>query len=174
MTALRNGVPVRLPELTLAPGGVLQVEVLDAAAGEDGLPVVTLRILAATHADGAIPREEGLMLAREVVSYALELEHDVAARAFFGRGEELPLSPQEYAILAFLAANPRRVLGPEELLVGIWGWAKAIEQDDYDALRTGLYRLGKSLRRHLGSRADALIQTRRGDGYCFVPEPRTR
>ena len=50
------------------------------------------------------------------------LELDPLARQVWVRGERVPLSKKEYALLRALAAEPTRVFTREELLRGVWGF----------------------------------------------------
>jgi len=50
-----------------------------------------------------------------------ELEIDLEARRVLRAGEEIALSPREFALLALLASHPGRVFSRDELLNRIWG-----------------------------------------------------
>jgi two-component system, OmpR family, alkaline phosphatase synthesis response regulator PhoP len=79
------------------------------------------------------------------------------------RGEEsVPLNAQEYRLLEFLAANPDRVIGREEILDLVWGY------DSETTTRTIDVHVAK-LRQRLGeSELPRHILTVRGRGYKFV------
>ncbi len=50
-----------------------------------------------------------------------ELEIDLEARRVLRNGEEVALSPREFALLALLASHPGRVFSRDELLNRVWG-----------------------------------------------------
>ncbi len=50
------------------------------------------------------------------------LELDPMSRQVWVRGESVPLSKKEYALLRALAGDPTRVFTREELLRGVWGF----------------------------------------------------
>jgi DNA-binding response OmpR family regulator len=79
------------------------------------------------------------------------------------RGEEtMSLNAQEYRLLEFLAANPDRVIGREEILDLVWGY------DSETTTRTIDVHIAK-LRQRLGeSERPRHILTVRGRGYKFV------
>ncbi len=58
------------------------------------------------------------------------IEIDLAERIVRKAGEELHLTPKEYALLAALAAHPGRVITHAQLLKGIWGPAH-VEDIEY-------------------------------------------
>jgi len=78
-------------------------------------------------------------------------------------GEAVPLNAQEYRLLEFLAANPNRVIGREEMLDSVWGYDSDTTTRTIDVHVARLrQRLGESeLPRH--------ILTIRGRGYKFSP-----
>ncbi len=78
-------------------------------------------------------------------------------------GESVPLNAQEYRLLEFLAANPGRVIGRDEMLDSVWGYDSETTTRTIDVHVARLrQRLGESeLPRH--------ILTIRGRGYKFAP-----
>jgi DNA-binding response OmpR family regulator len=78
-------------------------------------------------------------------------------------GEVVPLNAQEYRLLEFLASNPNRVIGRDEMLDSVWGYDSETTTRTIDVHIARLrQRLGESdLPRH--------ILTIRGRGYKFVP-----
>ena len=50
-----------------------------------------------------------------------ELEIDLEARRVLRNGEEITLSPREFALLALLTSHPGRIFSRDELLNRIWG-----------------------------------------------------
>jgi len=80
------------------------------------------------------------------------------------RGSDpVSLNAQEYRLLEFLAANPGRVIGRDEMLDSVWGYDSDTTTRTIDVHVARLrQRLGESeLPRH--------ILTIRGRGYKFVP-----
>lgn len=67
----------------------------------------------------------------EPVRFA-DIEIDLGARIVRKAGDELHLTPKEYALLAALASHPGRVITHAQLLKGIWGPAHV---DDIEYLR---------------------------------------
>jgi two-component system, OmpR family, alkaline phosphatase synthesis response regulator PhoP len=77
-------------------------------------------------------------------------------------GLEVPLNAQEYRLLEFLAANPGRVIGRDEILDLVWGY------DSETTTRTVDVHVAK-LRQRLGeSELPRHILTVRGRGYKFM------
>jgi two-component system, OmpR family, alkaline phosphatase synthesis response regulator PhoP len=78
------------------------------------------------------------------------------------RDEPVSLNAQEYRLLEFLAANPGRVIGRDEILDVVWGY------DSETTTRTIDVHVAK-LRQRLGeSELPRHILTVRGRGYKFV------
>jgi two-component system OmpR family response regulator len=84
---------------------------------------------------------------------------DTARRAVARGAEEIPLTPQEYAVLEYLAARRGRVVPKSELLDHLYAGDGATE----NAVEVLVHQLRKKL--HDG--ATELIQTRRGHGYLI-------
>lgn len=83
------------------------------------------------------------------------------------RNEEIHTGPTEYRLLKFFMQNPNRVYSREQLLNHAWGQNVYVEERTVDVhiLR---------LRKHLQPYGfDDYIQTVRGAGYRFTPEPGT-
>ena len=80
-----------------------------------------------------------------------------SARKVFADGEEILLTPKEYALLLCLMQNPNRVMSREQLLVKCWGY-------DYDGEARAVDTQIGRLREKLGSRA-AQIRTVIKAGY---------
>ena len=86
---------------------------------------------------------------------------DRAARRVWLAGEELDLTPKEFDLLAYLAAEPSRVRTREDIIASVWDehwWGPTKTLDVHVA----------SLRRKLGG-AHAWITTLRGVGYRLDP-----
>ena len=79
------------------------------------------------------------------------------------RGESVPLTPREFALLATLAEHPGRVFTRDQLLERVWGTAY------YDAHVVDVH--VANLRHKLGDDAThaAFLETVRGVGYRFAP-----
>jgi two-component system KDP operon response regulator KdpE len=80
-------------------------------------------------------------------------------------GEEIHLTPTEYAILASLAGNPDKVLTPDELLEKIWGEKHA---GATHILQVNLARLREKLGDNAGK--PKYILTRPGLGYMMLKQ----
>jgi DNA-binding response OmpR family regulator len=90
-----------------------------------------------------------------------DLEVDPPSREVRLRGERIPLSQKEFALLRMLAAEPTRVFTKEELLRTIWGFRAmgTTRTLDSHACR---------LRRKLGVHGDAFVANVWGVGYRLV------
>jgi Tol biopolymer transport system component/DNA-binding winged helix-turn-helix (wHTH) protein len=91
------------------------------------------------------------------------LEVDVPVRRLHRGGEVVPLEPRAFDLLLLLAANPRRVVGKEEIFERLWDGAFVTDN--------ALTRVIAQLRQLLGDRAESpwLIETLRTRGYRFLP-----
>lgn len=93
---------------------------------------------------------------------------DVAGRRLIAPGgHEIPLKPRVFDTLAFLVANPGRVLTKQVLLEAVWPGAVVEENNLNQAI--------SALRRAFGDTRDEprFIATIAGRGYQFVAEVRT-
>lgn len=80
-------------------------------------------------------------------------------------GEQLPLTPTEYRLLAFLVQNIGRVLTHDQLLHVVWG-------PGYEGEHHMLHVTMSRLRQKLNKLADSgVIRTMPGIGYEFVSDP---
>ena len=86
-----------------------------------------------------------------------DLEINPVERRVRRAGAEVHLTPTEFELLNHLAARPRAVLGRDQLLAAVWGWADASGTRTVDSHV-------KALRRKLG--AD-VIRTVHGVGYAL-------
>jgi DNA-binding response OmpR family regulator len=84
----------------------------------------------------------------------IDLEHFRLTRA----GQQIDLTPIEFALLAFLARNPNRPWTREELLNQVWGYSWVGYERTVD-------RHIAALRRKLKLERDELIETVHGVGY---------
>ena len=89
----------------------------------------------------------------------IDLEHFRVSRA----GQQIDLTPIEFALLAFLALNPNRHWTREELLNHVWDYTWAGYERTVD-------RHVAALRRKLKLERDELIETVHGVGYRLLQE----
>ncbi|HSR95606.1 MAG TPA: AAA family ATPase [Kofleriaceae bacterium] len=85
---------------------------------------------------------------------------DVAEQQLWRGARLLPLRRKPFAILRYLAENPRRLVTQDELLKHVWG-ATAVSES---AVRTHLHELRQAL-------GEGVIETVIGRGYRFTVEP---
>lgn len=86
---------------------------------------------------------------------------DLLRRRVTLAGEEVTLSPREFALLALLARNAGRVLTHRQLLTAVWGPAH-VEDVQYLRVYVG------HLRNKLGASGAKLIRTEAGIGYRLM------
>lgn len=93
-----------------------------------------------------------------------ECEVDLVSHRLVRNGEEVPLTPKEYALLAYMVENAGRALAREQILDAAWG---------YDVFVTGrsVDRCVATLRSKIepDSRKPIYIKTIRDVGYRFEP-----
>jgi DNA-binding response OmpR family regulator len=95
--------------------------------------------------------------------HAGPLEIDTASRSVFRNGHAIPLTSREYALLELLAMKPGRVFSREQIEAALYSDASPPASNAVDSAIC-------ILRRKLSpAGTPALIQTRRGMGYCFDP-----
>ncbi len=92
------------------------------------------------------------------------IEVDLATRLVRKRGQEVKLTPIEYALLRLLVSHAGKVLTHRQLLTEVWG-ANAVEQTHY--LRVHIAHLREKLEDD--SAKPDLILTEPGVGYRLVP-----
>ena len=90
---------------------------------------------------------------------------DVIGRRAMWRGEELALTPLEFRVMAWMAAQPGRAWSFEELRRAGWGKGAADGIDVY-AVRSVVQRLRRKLRK---AGVPASISSVRGFGFRFDP-----
>jgi len=78
------------------------------------------------------------------------------------RGEDLSLSPREFALLEFLMRNPDRVFSQEALINHIWKYDADVSEG---AVRTAMVRLRKKIKHDNAGHSP--IETVYGGGYKF-------
>lgn len=88
-----------------------------------------------------------------------ELTIDRGCHQVMRGGEEVHLTPTEFALLVELASHPRAVLTREQLLAEVWNWIDASGTRTVDSHI-------KALRRKLGN---DVVRTVHGVGYAFEP-----
>src|ERR1700741_3472952 len=86
---------------------------------------------------------------------------DVVDERLSKDGVELKLRRKPFAILKYLAMNPKRLVTQDELIAAVWG--KVVMSESL--LRTHV----RDVRSVVG---DAVIETVIGRGYRFVPDVR--
>jgi DNA-binding response OmpR family regulator len=105
--------------------------------------------------------------APEVKANALQvadLELDTIANRVTRAGEELRLTPTEFRLLEFLMRRNGRIASRQAIIEAVWGLEEDIEENTLDAFV-------RLLRRKVDEgRAQKLIHTARGFGYCVKAE----
>lgn len=86
---------------------------------------------------------------------------DLSRGVLLAGNEPVHLRPQAYALLRYLAANPGRLIGKDELIEQIWQ-GRAVGDDS-------LVQCLRDVRNSLGADGGAYIKTVRGRGYIFDP-----
>lgn len=77
-------------------------------------------------------------------------------------GENIPLPPKEFQILALLAQNPNTVIGNDQLFLELWG---AESFGDYRTIMVHISNLRKKI--EVDPKKPLFIQTIKGVGYKF-------
>lgn len=95
---------------------------------------------------------------------------DKAAREVRLQGQAVALTKREFDLLAFLADNPRRVVGADELLEQVWH--SSSEWQDRNTVKEHIRRLRHKLEPDPAH--PVLLRTVRGSGYLFEPERLSR
>jgi Transcriptional regulatory protein, C terminal len=109
--------------------------------------------------NGTLPRAAGDGDA-EVHAAGLLLDHD--QRRVWADGREIPLTYQEFELLAFLTAHPATVFSRADLVAQVW------KRDFAEASRTVDVHVSR-LRRKLGPRYGQHLITEYRVGYRFSP-----
>lgn len=91
---------------------------------------------------------------------------DADARRVFLSGAEIELTPQEFRLLHFLATHPNRVYNREQLLANAWDEDVVVDPRTVDV---HVARLRSRIEETPG--APSMLETVRGAGYRFNPEP---
>ncbi|PVX30369.1 response regulator transcription factor [Sphingomonas pokkalii] len=91
-----------------------------------------------------------------------DVEIDIAGRRILKAGEEVHLTPKEFAFLVELAKHPGRVVTHSQLLRNVWG---AGHENDVEYLRVA----ARSVRRKLDADStQSLIRNEPGVGYRLI------
>jgi len=140
-----------------------KVDALDAGADDYVTkPFATEELLARIR---AVTRRKPEVADEPTVAFG-EVVVDLAARQVKRAGQEVRLTPTEWAVLEQLLRNPRRLVTQQTLLTSVWG---PTHTRDSGYLRIYLGTLRKKLEAD-PSRPRHLI-TEPGIGYRFVPDP---
>jgi two-component system alkaline phosphatase synthesis response regulator PhoP len=91
-----------------------------------------------------------------------DIQIDLAHYRVSRGGEEIDLTPIEFALLTFLARSPHREWTREQLLDQVWGY-------DWVGYQRTVDRHIAALRRKLRLGRDELIETIHGTGYRLIP-----
>ena len=102
----------------------------------------------------------------ETVISAAGLEIDLAAHIVRRDGEEIHLTPTEFALLRTLMRNRGRLLTHRDLLVDVWGIEYA---DEVTVLRGQIANLRRKIEPSTGRRRHYVL-TEAGIGYRFDPK----
>jgi DNA-binding response OmpR family regulator len=93
-----------------------------------------------------------------------DIEMDTGTREVSKSGRELRLTAKEFDLLAFLAANPRRVFGRDQLMSRVWGYEAAL---DTGTVTVHVRRLREKVETNPSEPTH--LQTVWGVGYRLVP-----
>ncbi len=93
-----------------------------------------------------------------------DVEIDTQTREVRKGGRELRLTAKEFDLLAFLAGNPRRVFGRDQLMSRVWGYQAAL---DTGTVTVHVRRLREKI--ETDPSAPVHLQTIWGVGYRLVP-----
>jgi DNA-binding response OmpR family regulator len=90
---------------------------------------------------------------------------DCASRTLMRAGREVPLSPKEFELLAYLVQNAGRALSREQIMAAVWGYAARVTPRSID-------RFINALRNKLEAdpARPRLLRTVREFGYKFDPQ----
>ncbi|MCY7303323.1 MAG: response regulator transcription factor [Thermoleophilia bacterium] len=93
-----------------------------------------------------------------------DIEIDTRTRDVHKGGTEIRLTAKEFDLLAFLAGNPRRVFGRDQLMSRVWGYEAAL---DTGTVTVHVRRLREKIETNPSEPAH--LQTVWGVGYRLVP-----
>lgn len=147
------------PVIMLTARGDLSDRVTGLNLGADDYitkPFSFEEVLARIH---AVLRRRGKST-EQIVFRAADLTVNTETREVVRDGKRLNLTPLEYALLENFMRHPRRIFTRETLVNRIWGLDFAGETNSVDVHIS-------HLRRKIGKKAQRLIRTIYGIGYCF-------
>lgn len=127
-------------------------------AGADDYIVKPIRARALLSRLKALGRRSATPLGR--LSY-VDLEIVPDEHAVYVKGRPVSLSKKEFELLYFLASKPYKIFSREQILDSVWGRDAVVIDRTVDVHI-------RKVREHIG---DGYIQTVKGVGYKFVPEP---
>lgn len=93
---------------------------------------------------------------------------DLVTRRVLLRGQEVHLSPKEYALLRFMVGQVGRVVTHHQILAEVWGPANT---EDVQYLRVLMRNLRKKIELQSETQAPQLIVTESGVGYRLMQAP---
>lgn len=94
-----------------------------------------------------------------------DLKIDKTAQCVFLRGEEIQLTPKQYALLCYLADHPGIYISREELLQNVWGYSADALPKDTSTINVHIREIRIQLKE---DRADPIyIETKNNLGYRF-------
>jgi len=93
---------------------------------------------------------------------------DLVTRRVLLRGQEVHLSPKEYALLRFMVGQAGRVVTHHQILAEVWGPANT---EDVQYLRVLMRNLRKKIELQSETQAPQLIVTESGVGYRLMQAP---
>jgi two-component system OmpR family response regulator len=108
-------------------------------------------------------RHSGAATDKSVLAIA-DLELDQSAHRVTRAGQAITLSPTEFKLLAYLLANPGRVLSRTQILDHVWNY-------DFGGDASVVETYMSYLRRKVDFAEPKLLHTVRGVGYCLRVEP---
>lgn len=163
---LRSGGPdVAVILLTAAGAEVDRVVGLELGADDYVVKPFSVRELEARVR--AVTRRATSKDARPAALVAGDVAIDVEARQVERAGTPVALTPKEFDLLAFLAANPRRAFTRDELLRHVWGSSAAWQQPA--TVTEHVRRLRAKLEDDPAN--PRLLRTVRSSGYRLDPDP---
>jgi two-component system KDP operon response regulator KdpE len=156
----------QMPVILLSAVGEEDAKVRALAAGADDYvtkPFGPRELIARLEAN---LRRNAAASAPQATISAGELSIDLARHSVSRGGEEVHLTPTEFALLQSLATNRGRLLTHRELLTTVWGQGYA---DDTQVLRAHIANLRRKIEPADVSSDQRLIRTESGVGYRFDP-----
>jgi two-component system, OmpR family, phosphate regulon response regulator PhoB len=162
----RIGNAGRIPTIVVSGRGAETDRVVGLELGADDYlakPFSHRELLARVH---AVLRRSAVAPAAERLEFQ-GLVIDLATRDVMVGGRTVGLTAREFELLAFLASSPRQVFSKEVLLDRVWG--SSTEWQDTATVSEHVHRLRRKLTDDHGEAG--WIETRRGAGYRFVPDP---